>query len=263
VNVNAITSNGRTPLRLAIQYNNIAAFDAIMARTDLNLIYTLETQGWTYLHIARSNPYMLRALLQRGVIDVNAKDVKKMTVLHLAASVSDVEVTDVLLSHPGIDVNSKDIVGMSPLHRALCNRNTVIAEKLIEFARTNINLRSRKGVSPIYLAITGNLPECVRALCRRADLDLRTGTGTEDKASWSPLALATFHRRVAIIEILLQCPGMKMKSKRYGVKHANRVAKEDELGDCLQVLKHGRCKKESQKELFPAEILRRKRSWHL
>jgi ankyrin repeat protein len=203
---------------------------------------------------------MLRALLQRGVIDVNAKDVKKMTVLHLAASVSDVEVTDILLSHPGIDVNSKDIVGMSALHRALYKGNAMVAEKLIEFSRTNINLRSEKGISPIHLAITRDLPECVRALCRRADLDLRAGAGTQNTISWSPLALATFHRRMEIIEILLRYPGLKMKNKKYGVKHAIQLAKRNEFNDCLQVLKPSRHKNQREKEGFFARLRTRKRA---
>jgi ankyrin repeat protein len=258
VDVNTVMPTDFTPLRLAIKYNHRVAFDALMTRTDLNHLYTSTRAGWTYLHIAHRNPYMLMALLQRGAIDVNVGDWKGMTVLHRAASVSDAEVAEILLSQPGINVNARDYAGMSPLHRALRDRNTRFAEKLIEFARTDINMRSGKGASPIDLAITRGLLECARALCRRTDLDVSAGAGKRNSTIWSPLALATFHRRIEMIEMLLEYPGMNIKRRKHGLSHAIRIAKANAFNDCIQVLKAGRRRIQAEKEGFFAKLQRRK-----
>jgi ankyrin repeat protein len=254
VNVNATTPTGWTPLRSAIEYNNIPAFDAIMARDDIDLSYRVGTTGWTYLHAARRNPYALRALLQTGTTDVNARNAKGMTVLHLAVWSADIEVREILLSQPDIDIKSKDSFGFSALHRALCAKNTGFAERLIELPQTDINLLTLKGNSPIYFAITNDLPGCVRALCRRADFDVRLGSRPENGRARSPLELATSYRRVEIIEILLECPGIKLKKKKYGLKHAIQIAKTNGFSDCLQILKDSRQKSKGQKESFFARL---------
>jgi uncharacterized protein YutE (UPF0331/DUF86 family) len=67
---------------------------------------------------------------------------------------------------------------------------------------------------------------------------------------------------VEIIEVLLQYQGMKMKSKRYGVKRAIQIAIENEFDDGLHVLKHGRGKNEKQKEGFFAKLRIRQRVSH-
>jgi ankyrin repeat protein len=258
VNVNAVMPVDLTPLRLAIHHNNTAIFDAMMSRPDIDLLYRDETTRSTYLHAARRNPYMLRALLKKRVIDVNARDAMEMTVLHKAASLGDVEVAEILLAHPGVDVNAQDNIGLSALHRALDHGNAAFAEKLIECPRTNINVRSHKGNAPIYFAITRDLPGCVRALCRRADLDLRQVDGL--KTAWSALAIAAFHRRVEVIQMLLEYPGMKMKQEAYGANHAIKVAKSKGFDDCLQVLEAGAPKKERPKKGLLAKFRKRNRT---
>jgi ankyrin repeat protein len=197
---------------------------------------------------------MLQALLRTGTIDVNARTAHGLTVLHLAALFTDTEVGETLLSQPDIDVNARDSSGYPALLYALYARNTGFVERLIELPQTDLNLLALNGASPIYYAITKDLPGCVHALCRRADFDIRLGRRSEKGRAWTPLELAAYSRRVEIIQILLECPRMKLKKKEYGLKDAIQIAKKKGFSDCLQLLKGGRHKKEAPKEGFFAKL---------
>jgi ankyrin repeat protein len=262
VNVNAITANGRTPLHMAIKHKNTAAFDAIMARPDIDLSHVATRINWTYLHFAHANSHMLRALLQRRAIDVNARDKIEMTVLHVAATSSDAEVAEVLILQPDIDINARDRCGMSALHRALWKSNTSFAQKLIECPRTDINICLYSGISPIRQAIARDLLGCVRALCRRPDLSLGASATKRETIARYPLELATFLRKVEIIETLLEYPGMKAKKKEHSIKQAIQLAKNMGFDDCLRVLKIGCRKNERQKTHILGKLRAKRMPWH-
>ena len=89
--------------------------------------------------------------------DVNAKDKRGMTPLHLAALFEHKEVVELLISK-GADVNAKNKHGKTPLHQAAQGKgfffttNEHIFEQLID-AGSDVNARDKDGATPLDLAI--------------------------------------------------------------------------------------------------------------
>lgn len=76
---------------------------------------------------------LLKSLIDqhKDIIDVNAADEKRHTLLHWAAREGATEIAKLLIDK-GADVNAIDYIGSTPLHIALWKGDKDIAELLIE-----------------------------------------------------------------------------------------------------------------------------------
>ncbi|GEM_PF-2795672 len=82
-------------------------------------------------HAARSgNLDEVRRLIKAGH-DVNARDEKGDTPLHIAVAIRDSDIVDCLLSC-GAGVNSHDKAGMTPLHSAIISNNPTVVKSLVK-----------------------------------------------------------------------------------------------------------------------------------
>jgi ankyrin repeat protein len=232
VDVNIANANGLTALALAVQRESCLAFDALMARPDIDI--TVRTPaGATLLHLAVANTHMAAALLARGLIDVNAKDNAGETPLHRAAYAGNIAIVELLLAYPGIDVNARTGLGGTAIHHALVKRHVAVAEALIASPKIDINAQSLKWATAISLALSWGLDSVVRAICRRSDFDAR---GLYAKNAWPPLILAVHANRPDLLELLLANPAMRVEDDAYGWKLALKLALDLEFTQCASVL---------------------------
>jgi ankyrin repeat protein len=83
--------------------------------------------------IQDKNYALVKSLIDqhKDIIDVNAADEKRHTLLHWAAREGATEIAKLLIDK-GADVNAIDYIGSTPLHIALWKGDKDIAELLIE-----------------------------------------------------------------------------------------------------------------------------------
>jgi ankyrin repeat protein len=119
VDADARQRNGTTPLYWAALSGNVAAVRLLLARgADVNAHN--DDNRWTVLMVAVAQDHadVVGELLRDRRIELNARDDRDRTALHLAAEDAAPAILAVLASRPDVDLNPKDSAGMTPISRA-------------------------------------------------------------------------------------------------------------------------------------------------
>ena len=96
-------------------------------------------------------------LLSRGA-DVNAVNLKRCSVLHVASVMKDSQAVALLLQQPDIDVNIRDSYGDTPLHEAIVKEDPAILNLLCKVATVDFSLVNLRGFNCLhYAALKGNV----------------------------------------------------------------------------------------------------------
>ena len=122
--------------------------------------------------IASGNLECVKALLDCGRIDVNAKVTKHQSALHIAVIYGVVEIVDLLVHYPGILCDEPDDKGMTPLHYAAQLGHEDIACLLLENGTVNVNSKNSEKETPLFFAINGPHPKLVRMLLQCSQIDV-------------------------------------------------------------------------------------------
>ncbi len=138
-------------------------------------------------------------------IDINEiKDMYGNTLLHVAASMGDVELVELLLEN-GANPNAKNEYGETPLHRAT---NAEVAKKLIRYG-SYVNEKDRDGRTPLHYAAYHGRIDVVETLLENDALIIT------DKDGQTPLHLALLEKRTQVAKLLLKYgadPNVKNKN---------------------------------------------------
>ncbi|KAI7923757.1 hypothetical protein M0657_001243 [Pyricularia oryzae] len=161
-------------------------------------IWGPNSEGNTTLHLASRSGGTgegVRLLLARDDVDVNCKNNKGQTPLHLACNwdrplvwtcpgyrhdkrfpedkaglVHDyfddpqlVKPVELLLGHSGIDLNARDEDGRTPLHLAAANGETRVVKMLLSQSGVDINARDDQGQTPLHRAAAQGYHDFVEA----------------------------------------------------------------------------------------------------
>lgn len=110
------------------------------------------TQGNSLVHDLAKTGHgaELKALLTKEPSQLNVKNIRGATPLHLAAINPDASVIEVLLA-AGADVNVADDDGFTPLHMAAFHRQADYALLLLE-AGADVNAKTVSGRTPLSMA---------------------------------------------------------------------------------------------------------------
>lgn len=122
--------------------------------------------------IASGNLECVKALIDCGRVDVNAKVTKHQSALHIAVIYGVVEIVDLLVHYPGILCDEPDDKGMTPLHYAAKLGHEDIACLLLENGTVNVNSKNSEKETPLFLAINGPHPKVVRMLLQCSQIDV-------------------------------------------------------------------------------------------
>jgi hypothetical protein len=110
------------------------------------------------LEASGTNIRKANKLLKKGA-DIEARDEKGMTPLHIALMVGHTEMVKFLLEK-GADVNARDDNGWTPLHWAVSGLGVAVGDqfgktnlKLLLGYGANVNTRNNDGVTPFQNAV--------------------------------------------------------------------------------------------------------------
>jgi ankyrin repeat protein len=232
IDVNATTANKNTALFYATRNGSRQLFKKLIAHRDIDL--TIVGVGGTLLHAAVQHIDLLRILLTKRVIDVNAINCHGETALHRAATAGYDAAIAELLAVPEIDPNICTKRGDTALHRALAGRHSDVAERIVCFEKTDINKHTGNWASPLSLAIMWKMPTVAKILLQRSDIEIRGQVGV--KNSWPPLTIAANYGNREIMELLLARPGVDLTDDKYGVKATFTITMKHGFTECVQLL---------------------------
>ncbi|KAK4069615.1 uncharacterized protein Triagg1_7039 [Trichoderma aggressivum f. europaeum] len=148
-NINAVDDTLRTPLHMAIMYDEEAIMKLLVDQgADIE---AADTTGQTPLHFAvrYHRDAAVKLLLDEGA-DVNATDEYLDTPLHTAAISGNGAIMKLLLEK-GADIEAEDIIGQTPLHFAVRYYDDAAVTVLIDEG-ANIDATDYRGRTPLDVA---------------------------------------------------------------------------------------------------------------
>ena len=166
--------------------------------------------------VFRDMPKCVAALLthQAAGIDVNAgRGRSQGTALHAAASAESVACLRLLLATPGIDLDARNKKGETALHvAAAAGANDALAMLLA--AGASPHAKDRGGETPLHRATTA---ECIATLVATHGVDVNAATplGYTPLHSLVSLGPSSFGsvRQVACLKALLSAPGLDLNAR--------------------------------------------------
>lgn len=130
---------------------------------DLDSMSSEEIQDLFFKETMEKNPNLnlIRAILDSGLLDVNAKNKDKKFPLDWVVGFNNVELTKLLIK-AGADVNAKGDWDHVPLHWAVMNDNIPIAKLLIK-AGADVNAKNEFNESPLAFTSSKEMQTLLRA----------------------------------------------------------------------------------------------------
>jgi ankyrin repeat protein len=103
--------------------------------------------------VAKNSASELRKALNEPFINVNERDRKLQTPLHVVAEQGLVMLMELLLAKPQIDVNAKDKELWTPLHCACSSGNLDCVERLLEHPKIDATILNKSGSNALHYLV--------------------------------------------------------------------------------------------------------------
>ncbi len=205
VDANKAKKDGRTPLFVACQFNNLNIVERLLNVPGIDVNKHEESYHMTPLYIAcdKGNLKIVEILLAAPGIDVNIP-VKEdyNTPLSIACMKGYVDIVERLLAAPGIDVNKPK---NNPLYFAVSYKRLELLDKLLSVPEIDVN-----GTTVLYMAAKDGSIDILKRLLQFPGIDVnRVGWG-----GITPLGVAVYFNNLNIVNLLLAVPGIDVNKPR-------------------------------------------------
>ena len=145
-NPNTVSKDNGTPLHIAVKHNNIDTVDVLLQHADIT---RTDRQYSTCLHVAVENGHfdVVKTLIgcERSCeLEVNRKNNRGLTAIHMATIQDDVDIVKALLDHEKIDADILSDDGLTALHMAITGRNIKITKALMLSQKSEMGITGKK-----------------------------------------------------------------------------------------------------------------------
>ena len=198
VDINAKNESGYTRLMNEIYKGNAEIVHLLLEQgADPDVV---DYDGWTAITraVAGGHVEMLKALLKKSKVDVNAQYGNNNTLLSLAVLNGHIDVVKILLEQPGINVDFQNVDGETALQVATFHGYIDIVEALLEKGADPCLADNENETAVEYSAIEGRI-EILRIFLEKKDIDVNA----QDAQGCTLLMLAVQHEQVDVVEFLL------------------------------------------------------------
>lgn len=148
------------------------AFNRLMSTNQFDLNQVDDHYASVLHQAAASNNIRVIIYCIENGVDVNIKNVKNFTPLHLAVSNGHLDASLLLASHKKIDINAKSIDGFTPLIVAAKNGYDKIVGVLLSNPNINVNEVENNHSTALHFAAALNKFEIVKMLVEHKNIDL-------------------------------------------------------------------------------------------
>lgn len=151
--------------------------------------------GCTFAHFVSRNVAVLECVLsQTDPINLDSRNAKGQTPLHIASTTNNIEPGQFLLSK-GVEIDARDDFGKTPLHCA-CMYGGLQMVKLLISHGTNIDAQDEEGCSPLHYAAEQGFGDIIQELLKCGCKYFPNNCGC------SPELLALIHEHTEVASIL-------------------------------------------------------------
>ncbi len=235
-------TTGRTPLHLAVQFNQQRIVILLLAAAGI-LVQTADDKQQTALHYAASlgHTHLISAMLASFGSHVEAQDSDGKTALHLAAANGHADTVSFFSAYTGGGIaalaGTEDNDGNTALHLAAENGRTDVVAVILraDRGRTFLNSTNDRDETPLHLAAKFGRDDVVASLLRQTDVDINR----QDVQGNTPLHLAALHNRPAVVRLLLNKSGIDTTISNGNDKTARDEAVSHRHTDVIDVFDGG------------------------
>lgn len=195
----------------AVQIGDLLTVQQLLTQTGYSINRRYEEAKTLLMHAAGTGQSHLVDYLIGAGANVNLQDESGNTALHYASLANQVAVALRLLQLADLQLNLRNNLGNTPLISAISSNSAGVVNILLTSVNKerglDINAANNERFSPIALAINANdLPLLNRLLQLRADVGFILPDVTA-------LQYAVAHQKEAIVERLLELPGLDVNQK--------------------------------------------------
>ena len=192
--------------------------------------------GWTPLIWAAMNGQeaVVRLLIERDDVDINAKDRDGRTPLIFAVVNGHEAVARLLIERDDVDINAKDSIGWTPLICAAKSGHEAVVRLLIERDDVDINARGGTyGQTPLIYAASYGHMAVVRLLIERDDVDINA----KDSIGQTPLICAAKSGHEAVVWLLIERDDVDINAEDIGGQSVLTLAAKVGYSTIVRLLK--------------------------
>ena len=161
----------------------------------------------------RGHETVVRLLVERDDVDINAKDADGRTPLIWSAERGHEAVVWLLVERDGVNINAEDYEGKTPLMWAAEEGHEAVVRLLIERDGIDIDAKDCAGGTPLMWAALYGYEAIVRVLVERDDVDLNP----KDNQGKTPLMWAAEFGHETVVRLLIERDGVDINATdKYG-----------------------------------------------
>ncbi|XP_055940721.1 uncharacterized protein LOC129971193 [Argiope bruennichi] len=195
-NVNAQDAEGKTPLHLIVEGDSIEMLEILLnGGADISLRNN-KNQSVVEVAVSSNRLEMIKHLTQKQDININSIGMKGFSLLHIAAEIGSLEITEYLTVR-GAKIDAKDMNDSKPIHIAAQKGHKAIVEFYLN-KNISVNDLGHRDFTPLHFSVLDDkINVCELLIQRGADVNAFAEDGM------TPFHLAVFNDSEDVFRILL------------------------------------------------------------